>query len=276
MLRKIKSIVWASIFSWWLVLPAAAQEDQPATADRATVATAEQRFDQLDADLNGSISREEFGDAVSNAEDAEELFSAADADQNDQISQEEWTNWREQQAEDADDGESQVEVALTNETVEGRFITGAGVVGVDRGSLGLGLFLSTDRDIVGDAELMVPGLLENLTPDFLSLSLGGKAQVALLTDPDDEVFGFLPGAEARLSLPFDTPMFVVASIFYAPDILTFGDADRIVDFNLRYEVQFLRHTTGFVGYRVIDFDREEQESDDTIVNSLQVGLRFAL
>jgi hypothetical protein len=98
--------------------------------------------------------------------------------------------------------------------------TGAGVVGVDRGSLGLGLFLSTDRDIVGDAQLMVPGLLENLTPDFLSLSLGGKAQVALLTDPDDEVFALSPGAEARLALPFDTPMFVVGSIFYAPDIST--------------------------------------------------------
>jgi len=40
--------------------------------------------------------------------------------------------------------------------------------------------------------------------------------------------------------------------------------------------QFLRHTTGFVGYRAIDFEREEEEGDDTIVNSLQVGLRFAL
>jgi hypothetical protein len=89
------------------------------------------------------------------------------------------------------------------------------VLEVDRGSLGLDLFLSTDSDIVGDAQLRVPGLLEILTPDFRSLSLGRKAQVALLTEPDDEVFALAPGAEARLSLPFDMPIFVVASICYA-------------------------------------------------------------
>jgi hypothetical protein len=43
------------------------------------VATAEQRFDQLDADLNGLISPEEFRHAVSKAKDTEELFRAADA-----------------------------------------------------------------------------------------------------------------------------------------------------------------------------------------------------
>ena len=272
MLRKIKSIVWASLLSWWLVLPAAAQEDQPATADRATVATAEQRFDQLDADLNGSISREEFGDAVSNAENAEELFSAADADQNDQISQEEWTNWREQQAARPADRRDQVELAITGDTFEGRYLTGGGMVGLDQTSLGLGVFFDSERNIIPQAQLMFGGPLRGTVPDFFTLSAGGRAHVAFLDDPEDEVFDLAPGLEARLSLPFETPMAIVGSLFYAPEIFTFGDADHVWDANVRFEVQFLQNTTGFAGYRFIDFDREEDA--DEIVDGFQFGVRF--
>lgn len=268
-------IAAAAVLGFFPAPPAAAQQDQPETAGQATISAAEPRFDDIDADLDGAISREEFRDALSDTRDAEELFSDLDADGNDEISREEWTNWSRQQTAEADVARRpQLEVALTDDTLEGTFITHGGAVGLDHGSLALGLFLTTDRDLVGEAQLMTPGLLEDLTPDFLTLSLGAKAHLALLADPDDEVFDLAPGAEARVSLPFDTPMSVVASIFYAPDILTFGDADRVVDFNLRYEVQFLRRTTGFVGYRLLDFEREGDGKDD-IVSGLQVGLRFA-
>jgi hypothetical protein len=70
------------------------------------------------------------------------------------------------------------------------------------------------------------------------------------------------------------PMYIAGDFFYAPDILTFGDADRVIDFNVRYELQFLQNTTGFVGYHLLNFDRENG-GDDDIVDSLNVGLRFA-
>jgi hypothetical protein len=70
------------------------------------------------------------------------------------------------------------------------------------------------------------------------------------------------------------PMYIAGDFFYAPDILTFGDADAVIDFNVRYEVQFLQNTTAFAGYRLLDFDRESG-GDDEIVDTLNVGLRFA-
>jgi hypothetical protein len=69
-------------------------------------------------------------------------------------------------------------------------------------------------------------------------------------------------------------MAIVGSLFYAPEIFTFGDADDVWDANARFEVRFLQNITGFVGYRFIDFDREEG-GDDEVVNSFQFGLRFA-
>jgi hypothetical protein len=84
-----------------------------------------------------------------------------------------------------------------------------------------------------------------------------------------------PAPAARVRLPLGgPPMYIAGDFFYAPDILTFGDADAVVDFNVRYELQFLQNTTAFVGYRLLDFDREGSGEDD-IVNTLNVGLRHA-
>jgi hypothetical protein len=227
----------------------------------------------MDTDLDGSISRTEFRAAVG-AENADQLFGGMDVNGNDEISRAEWTSWRRQQAAQAADRRDQVEVGISGDTIEGRYLTDGGMVGLERSSLGLGLFFSKDRDLIAQGQLMFPGLLQGMAPGFLTLSAGAKAHFAFLADPDDEVFDLAPGVEARVSLPFDTPMAIVGSVFYAPDILTFGDADHVWDFNLRYEIQFLQNTIGFVGYRLLDFEREEG-GDDTIVNSFQFGLRFA-
>ena len=167
-----------------------------------------------------------------------------------------------------------VELALTEETLQAAYFTDAGVVGLRGGSLALGLLLSDDRDIVASGTVLAPNVLATLLPGPLSLTIGGKAYAALLDDPDDDVFGLAPGLEARYALPFGTPMAVVGNIFYAPDILTFGDADDVLDFNVRFEVQFVPRAVGFVGYRLLDFDRDEA-GDDEIVENVQLGLRFA-
>jgi YfaZ precursor len=271
MSRNTCLILSGAVIGSFLAQPAIAQQNE--TAEQAARTAAQSSFEDIDTDLNGSISRTELRAAVG-AENADELFNDMDANGNDEISRAEWTSWRRQQAAQAAERRNQVEVGISGDTIEGRYLTDGGMVGLDRASLGLGLFFSTDRHLVGQGQLMVPGVFQGIVPGFLSLSVGGRAHVAFLADPDDEVFDLAPGVEARLSLPFDTPMAIVGSVFYAPEIFTFGDADQVWDANVRFEVQFLQNTTGFVGYRFIDYDREEG-GDDEIVESFQFGLRFA-
>ncbi len=83
------------------------------------------------------------------------------------------------------------------------------------------------------------------------------------------MFGLAPGAEARYALP----MAVVANIFYAPEIITFGEADDILEFNVRYELQVASRAVGSVGYRLLDVDRDN--GDDQAVENVQLGLRLA-
>ena len=266
-------IVSGAVIGSLLAMPATAQQDRLESVDQAARTAAESSFEDIDADGDGSISRGELRATVGDAGD--ELFSELDGDQNGEISRDEWTSWRAQQRAARPAGSrNEVELAITGDTFEGRYLTDGDMVGIDDSVLGLGFFFDTERNLVAQGQLMVPGLLQGMVPGFLTLSAGGKAHFAFLDEPDQEVFDLAPGAEARVGLPFGTPMAVVGSVFYAPDIFTFGDAESVWDLNLRLEVQFLQSTTGFVGYRVLDFDRDDGD-DDTIVSSFQFGLRFA-
>ena len=260
-----------------VALPALAQQ-----AQQARVTVAEQRFEQIDVNADGSISLTEFRSSVRDADNPAAIFGEVDVDQNDVISRSEWEGWRGQQTAAAEDDDMdleledrQIEAAVTTETLRADFSTDAGLIGLDGNRLGAGLLFSSDNDIVLSGQLMAPGILDqiNIVPEFLTLSVGGKAVAGLLAEPDDDVFGVMPGAEARWLIPlFGLNTWVVGNIFYAPDILTFGDADEIIDFAVNYEVQFLPQTVGFAGYRLLTFERDA--GDDDIVDSIQVGLRF--
>jgi hypothetical protein len=64
----------------------------------------------------------------------------------------------------------QIELAVTDDTLQGKFLTDAGLVGLDGNTIGFGLLLSDDRDIVGSVEFLAPGVLRDVLPDFLELS----------------------------------------------------------------------------------------------------------
>jgi EF hand len=269
----------ALVSTMCLTLPAFAQQ-----AQQARVTVAEQRFEQIDVNADGSISLTEFRRTVQGTDNPAAIFGEVDVDQNDVVSRSEWDGWRGQQAsatmptatEEGGELNRQIEIAVTDETLRGDFSTDAGLIGLDGNRLGAGLLFSKDNDIVISGQLMAPGVLDqiNVVPEFLTLSVGGKVMAGLLADPDDDVVGLMPGAEARWLIPlFGLQTWVVGNIFYAPDILSFGDADDILDFSLNYEVQFLENTAGFAGYRLLSFDRDSGGEDD-IVDTLQVGVRF--
>jgi hypothetical protein len=256
-----------------------------ATAQQAGLSGAFPSFDAVDANLDGSISPSEFERELSQVENPDQLFAQADADRNGQIGREEWSDWRQQRMAGAaaqpgpepaagPEQPRRIEVSLTDETLQGKYITDAGLVGLDGNTISFGLLFSDERDIVGSTELMAPGLIDQWLPPFLSLSLGGKAYLGLLDDPDDDLFALAVGAEARADLPLDVPLAAVGRVFYAPDIVTFGDSDTVIEFDARFEARFLPGTTGFVGYRLLNFEREAG-GEEKIVNGLHAGLRFA-
>jgi hypothetical protein len=269
-----------------MAAPAAAQQQLASAAPIGDPT----RFEQADLNRDGVLTREEFRAGFPEVDNPDEVFQALDTDGSGVITREQWVA-----APPATDIEPaagldeppvaeqwpgvrihQLELEGTESTITVRYLTSGGRIGLEGTELGLGVLVSTDRDIIGSARLLAPDLLEAFLPPNVTLRLGGKAMMALLDDPSDEVFSIGPGVEARVALPIleGTPVAGVGEVYYAPDILTFGEASRMFEFAGRVEVQFLANTVGFVGYRRLEFDRDT--GDDTIVNNVMFGLRFAL
>lgn len=169
------------------------------------------------------------------------------------------------------------EIAFSNDYVQGNYFTGDGIFGYDQVSADLGIYFSDDRDIIGNVGVLTDDFPLVKQIEGLNLAVGARMYVALLSDPDDDVVGFAPGVQGRYGLPYDFgfPLAVAVSAYFAPDVLTLGDAEKVLDIDARVEAEFVPDIVGFVGFREFRFDLDEG-SDEKAAEEFQVGARFLL
>lgn len=156
------------------------------------------------------------------------------------------------------------------------YINDIRIMDMEGNKLSFGILLDEDRDIIGNATVMIPGLFKEQLPIPLSFSFGGKAYLALLNEPENEdVFALAPGVGARFDIPIDIgmPMYVDADFFYAPEILVFGDASDVTEFTTRFQIDLFPQLTGFAGYRILRFEIEDTGNMD-FDDRLHIGLRY--
>jgi hypothetical protein len=171
------------------------------------------------------------------------------------------------------EGGKALELSLTDDYIQGRYYTGGGLLGFDNATGHIGAYFSDSRDIIGNV-----GLMTDRIPLFipgLTMSVGSRGYVALLADPKDDVVALAPGIEGRYGLPYDFPVAVVGNLFYAPGILTLGDAKDVIDIDARVEAEVVPDIVGFIGIREFRFDSDEGP-DKKAASEIHVGARFAL
>lgn len=94
--------------------------------------------------------------------------------------------------------------------------------------------------------------------------------------PEDSVGGVAIGGKVSYIFPSRTPIALSAQIFYAPDIISFGDNDSITDWLYTFEVEIAPATRFYVGYRDFEVELDDAASTDyPIDESGHVGIRFS-
>lgn len=165
------------------------------------------------------------------------------------------------------------EIALSNDTLQVRYLTSGEKVGVSRGQASAAIFLSEERDIVLSGGLLFPA---DLDLGRLSILFGPRAYAALLEEENNDVIALTVGAELRFDINRRNGFAVVGHAFYSPDILTFGSADNLTDLSARAELRLGPQLTGFAGMRWFEFDLTEGDQERTLQEELfaGVGWRF--
>lgn len=139
------------------------------------------------------------------------------------------------------------------------------VLGLNNSHSNVGIVISEERDSAVTGAVMF-----NAQPEFLAninFAFGLRGYVALLGQENNDIFGVGANIEASYELPIDQlPLQLSAEFGYVPDILAFGQADRIFDWNVRAGLALTDNVDAFVGFRFLQFDTRpgDQELDDHV------------
>jgi hypothetical protein len=173
--------------------------------------------------------------------------------------------------------EQRAEIALSNDTLQLRYVGREGAVGAG-GQINGTFFLSEERDIVLSGAVLFAGdLPDNLNfGRRLTLRFGPQVYAALLEEENNDVMAMSIGVEARFVVNRRMGLAISGQAFYAPDILTFGSADSLTDLSARAELQVAPQLMVFGGMRWFEFDLTEGGGERTLQEELffGVGYRF--
>jgi hypothetical protein len=168
---------------------------------------------------------------------------------------------------------ARAEAALSNDTMQLRYLGSGRATGVDGSRLAGTFFLSEERDIVLSGALLFPADID-VGIGALSILIGPQAYFALLEDENSDVMSLALGTELRLLLNRKLGLAVSGQAFYGPDILTFGSADSLTDLSARVEMNVAPRLTAFGGMRWFEFDLAEGAGERTLQEELFVGVGY--
>jgi hypothetical protein len=174
-------------------------------------------------------------------------------------------------AQDSAEGDSVGEIAVSDETLQLRYYDQGDYAGIEGSQLAGAFFLSEDRDVVLSAGLQFP---TDFDLGLLTLTFGPQVYVALLDEENSDVIAMSIGAEARFDLIQSLKLAVVGHAYFAPDVLTFGSADKLTDLSARLEIGLADRMTVFGGMRWFEFDLTEGNGERTLQEEVFVGFGY--
>jgi hypothetical protein len=164
-----------------------------------------------------------------------------------------------------------LELALGNDTASLTFLTESAGMGYGGADLGFGGFFNNDDDLMLTGNLLVTGTPGRNVP--IQYGVGAKAFLTDLdSDRDANAIGI--GGQIRYMFPTETPIGVSLEGYYAPSIVSFGDADSLLELTPRLELEVVPGTRAFVGYRLTEFDMDGGP-DEELADEINVGIRLS-
>ena len=162
-------------------------------------------------------------------------------------------------------------VYASEDAADVKYERDASLINVSNGRIGAGFLFTEERDNIFTANVMLD--VQTGLPPSSHLAAGVRTYAALLGEEDQDVGAFALGVEGSHQLQTTIlPIELSAAFFYAPDVFTFGDSNRVIDWYVRGGVQLRSNLHAFVGLRFLQFDT--QPSDREVDDKVHVGLRW--
>ena len=162
-----------------------------------------------------------------------------------------------------------VSVYLSEKVAVAKYETDAKRFKIEKGRIHVATLYSEERDSVLHTGLAIDASFV----ESFRLSFGTRAYIALLNTEKTDAFAGAFGVEAAYNLPFKAlPLEFSATVYYAPDILTFGASDRAIDAQVDIAFPLRAQSSLFAGARFLQVDTRPEDRE--IDNRVHMGIRW--
>ncbi len=168
-----------------------------------------------------------------------------------------------------------VDINLNNKTAQFQYIATTGSSTQGNTDLHAGLLYNNANSVLVNAGLMVTNNLSGAPG--LAIGAGVEGLVATIKDVPPTRYNASAVALdvlVRYTLPAASQVSFVGDVHYAPNIITFGDADRFRQLGARVEFELAPQTMLYAGYRQVRFGLKNKPNA-TLDDSINIGLRIS-
>ena len=164
------------------------------------------------------------------------------------------------------------DINLSSDAAQFKYGSLVGGTNYGRTEMNVGFLYNEDDNYLGEIGLLVIDEAGSKTPG-LELGVGPKFWFGGSDEADVDISGIGLGGQLRYK-NINVPRIVYgASIYYAPGIVAFMDAEGLLEYDIRVEYELLPTANVYIGFRSIEADiknRKDVEIDESAI----IGLRF--
>jgi hypothetical protein len=160
------------------------------------------------------------------------------------------------------------------------FFTQNATFGYGGADIGIGVLFNDVNDVVANGSILVSGSSAG-DVKALHFGVGAKFYAGDINGTDSEPVDIQGGALAiggqmRYVFPSSTPVAVLGEIFYAPEVTSISEWDRLLEYRVALELEVTPSARAYVGYRMlqVDFNSQGTNYDYDVNDSANVGVRF--
>lgn len=167
-----------------------------------------------------------------------------------------------------------LDLSLSDTTASFVLLTDSSSLGYGGADVGFGVLYNENDDIIFNASFMVVGNPAS-SQRPVQFGVGAKAYVGNYDKADLDVGALAIGAQLRFVIPSAlAPMAATVGFYYAPDIVSFSDADSLTELTFRFEFEIVPSTSAYFGYRRLEVDFKDL-NDAEFDDSFHLGIRIS-
>jgi len=170
-----------------------------------------------------------------------------------------------------------IDFRVGGDMAELTFLTQTASFGYGGADIGFGALINEDNDVIANASILVSGSNAGDVKG-LHFGVGAKAYAGAIDGPGPNELDVNGGAIAiggrvRYVFPGSAPLAVLGEAFFAPEVTSISDFDRLIEYRVALELEVTPSARAYIGYRLleVEFNRNvDYEVDD----NAHIGVRF--